>query len=59
MNGLSMEHIEEPDLSALGITISEAIHEFQQGLSGLATAELRVCFDSLRPLFSVPAEFSA
>lgn len=51
-NSLPTEYIEDPDLSTLGITISEAIHEFQQGTSELAPAELRVCFDSLRPLLS-------
>lgn len=48
--GLSTEYVDESDLSTLGIKISEAIDDFQQLTSGLSPAELRVCFDSLRPL---------
>lgn len=46
------EHIVAPDLSALGIAIADAIHELQQDTSEFAAAELRVCFDSLRPVLS-------
>lgn len=41
------------DLSALSLNISEVIDEFQQGRSELSPAELRVCFDSLRPVLSM------
>ncbi|WP_227376640.1 DUF7504 family protein [Haladaptatus halobius] len=37
-------------LPSLGITISEAIDEFERESGGLASGELRVCFDSLTPL---------
>ncbi|WP_458190948.1 DUF7504 family protein [Haladaptatus sp. NG-WS-4] len=50
--GLPTKRIDEPDLSTLGVTISEAVDEFQRITPELAPAELRVCFDSLRPLIS-------
>jgi len=49
---LPTKSVAGPDLPALGEAISEAINEFQQGTSELSPAELRVCFDSLRPLLS-------
>ncbi|WP_458188571.1 DUF7504 family protein [Haladaptatus sp. NG-WS-4] len=41
----------KPSLSALGIAISDAIAEFEGESGGLQPGELRVCFDSLTPLF--------
>lgn len=40
------------DLGSLGLTISEAITEFDATSGGLNPAELRLCFDSLTPLVS-------
>ncbi|GAA0200626.1 hypothetical protein ACFFQF_01175 [Haladaptatus pallidirubidus] len=37
-------------LARLGITISEAIDEFERESGGLQSGELRMCFDSLVPL---------
>jgi hypothetical protein len=38
------------DMVSLGTAISDAITEFDTAVNGLESAELRVCFDSLRPL---------
>lgn len=46
------EHVDELNLSTLGVTISEAIEDFQRIVPDLAPAELRVCFDSVRPLIA-------
>lgn len=45
-----VRHVEESNLSNLGIAISEEIDEFETRRGELEPAELRVCFDSLRPL---------
>lgn len=37
-------------LPSLGIAISEVVDEFERANGGLASGELRVCFDSLTPL---------
>lgn len=46
------ERAAEGDLGRLGISISEAIAEFEATSGGLSPAELRLCFDSLTPLVS-------
>ncbi|WP_049970713.1 DUF7504 family protein [Haladaptatus cibarius] len=57
-HGIGHSHDEESEttvvtsgsLARLGITISEAIDEFERKSDGLQSGELRVCFDSLVPL---------
>lgn len=46
----TVTHVEDPSLAKLGIAISEEIKEFEEQNGELGPAELRVCFDSLRPL---------
>lgn len=43
-------HVEDASLAKLGITISREIEKFEEAIGDLEPAELRVCFDSLRPL---------
>lgn len=45
-----VEHVAGSDLTDLGIAISGAIGEFEDHVSELEPAELRVCLDSLVPL---------
>lgn len=44
------KHVEGGSLSHLGISISREIQTFEERRGGFEPAELRVCFDSLRPL---------
>lgn len=46
----SVTHVEDASLAKLGVAISQEIKEFEERNDGLGPAELRVCFDSLRPL---------
>jgi hypothetical protein len=45
-----IRYVDECNLSNLGIAISEEINAFEARQAELEPAELRVCFDSLRPL---------
>lgn len=40
------------ELGDLGVAVSKAIADFETEADGLAPAELRLCFDSLRPLLA-------
>lgn len=46
----TVTHVEDASLAELGVAISQEIKEFEEQNDGLEPAELRVCFDSLRPL---------
>ena len=45
-------HVDTRLLSVLGAEINVAVDEFDQAAQGLEPAELRLCFDSLGPLFA-------
>lgn len=45
----TVRHVEGGDLTLLGIAFSDEIQRFEERRGGLEPAELRVCFDSLRP----------
>lgn len=46
----TVTHVKDASLAKLGVAISQEIKEFEERNGGLEPAELRVCFDSLRPL---------
>lgn len=46
----AVTHVEGEDLPGLGIAISQEIKKFDEERRELQPAELRLCFDSLRPL---------
>ena len=45
-------HVDTRLLSVFGAEINVAIDEFEQAAQGLTPAQLRLCFDSLGPLFA-------
>jgi hypothetical protein len=45
----SVTHVEGDSLAKLGVTISEEIEAFERAAGELEPAQLRLCFDSLRP----------
>ena len=46
----TVTHVKDASLATLGVAISREIKAFEERNGGLEPAELRVCFDSLRPL---------
>lgn len=46
----AVTHVEGASLSQLGIAISQEIQTFSDQRGEIQPAELRICFDSLRPL---------